>query len=101
MTLIARLVRLAAAIVVLIILAAILLRVLSANPGNSIVRAIHDAGQALVGPFKDVFSIKNPKASIAANWGLAAAIYLIVGGFVASLIARAAPRGVHPARPVA
>jgi hypothetical protein len=76
---IARLVRLAAAIVVVIIVAAILLRVLSANPTNSIVRDIHDAGQTLVGPFKTLFHIKDPKVSIAVNWGVAALVYLIVG----------------------
>lgn len=100
MTLIARLVRLVTAIVVLIILAAIVLRLLGANPSNSIVRGIHDAGRALVGPFHNVFTIKDPKASIAANWGLAAAVYLIVGSFIASLISRLAPAGVHPSRPV-
>jgi hypothetical protein len=98
---IARLVRLIVGLVVLVIVAAILLKVASANPGNAIVSDIHDAGKALVGPFKDVFSIKNPKTSIAANWGLAALVWLVVGGFIASLIARAAPTGVHPSRPVA
>ena len=97
----ARLVRVAAGIVVALIVAAILLRVLSANPANSIVRDIHDAGSTLVGPFKDVFSIKRPKVSIAVNWGLAAVIYLLVGGLIASLIARAAPRPVVPTQPTA
>jgi hypothetical protein len=89
---IARLVRLAAAIVVVIIVAAILLRVLSANPTNSIVRDIHDAGQTLVGPFKTLFHIKDPKVSIAVNWGVAALVYLIVGSIIAGLIVRIAPR---------
>jgi hypothetical protein len=89
---IARVVRLVAGVVALIIVAAILLRVFSANPANSIVKDIHDAASTLVGPFKDVFNIKNPKVSIAVNWGLAAIVYLIVGGIVASWIARIAPR---------
>ena len=92
MIVISRIVRLIVAVIVLLIVAAILLRVLSANPANSIVKDIHDAGRALVGPFKDVFSIKKPNVSIAVNWGLAAIVYLIVGGFIASLIARIAPR---------
>src|SRR5437588_13091783 len=96
MLLIARLVRLVVAIAVLLIIAAILLRVLGANAGNSIVRDVHDAGRALVGPFNNVFSIKNPKVSIAVNWGLAAVLWLVVGGFIASLISRAAPRGTPP-----
>lgn len=97
---IARLVRLLVGLVVLVIAAAIVLRVASANSGNVIVRDIHDVGKVLVGPFKDVFSLKNPKASMAANWGLAALVWLVVGGFIARLIARAAPRGVHRSEPV-
>lgn len=89
---IARLVRLATALVVLLIVAAIVLRVASANQSNTIVKDIHDGARALVGPFKNVFSIRNPKDSIAANWGLAAAVYLVVGLFVAGLITRVAPR---------
>jgi hypothetical protein len=97
---IARLVRLIAGLVALVIVVAIVLRVASANAGNVIVRDIHDVGQTLVGPFHNVFSLKNPKASIAANWGLAAVVWLIVGSVIASLIARISPRGVHPSRPV-
>ncbi len=94
MVTIARIVRLLVAIAAAIIVAAILLRVLDANSANAIVRHIHDAGQTLVGPFKNLFSIKNPKLSIVVNWGLAAVAWLIVGGFIARLIARAAPGGV-------
>lgn len=97
---IARLIRLIVGIAALIIVVAIVLRVASANQGNVIVRDIHDVGKVLVGPFKNIFSIKNPKADMAANWGLAALVWLIVGGFIASLIARIAPRGVHPSDPV-
>jgi hypothetical protein len=101
MVAISRLVRLIVGLVVLIIVAAIVLRVAGANPGNVIVKDVHDVAKALVGPFKNVFTVKNPKASIAANWGLAAVVWLVVGGLIANLIARVAPRGVHPARPVA
>jgi hypothetical protein len=97
---IARLVRLVAAIVVLVIVAAIILRVAGANAGNSIVHDIHSAGSTLAGPFKNVFTLKNPKANMAVNWGLAAVVYMVIGGVIARLIARIAPRGVHPARPV-
>jgi hypothetical protein len=89
---IARLVRLITWCVVLVIVAGIVLRLLSANQGNVIVRDIHDAGAWLVGPFKNVFSLKHAKANLAANWGLAAVVYLIVGSVIASLIARLAPR---------
>jgi hypothetical protein len=97
---IARLVRLAAALVVFVIVVAIVLRVVGANPANSIVSDIHDAGRTLVGPFKSVFTIKNAKTDLAVNWGVAAIVYLIVGGLLARLIARAAPRGLPPRKRV-
>jgi hypothetical protein len=75
-------------LVILLILAAIALRVLDANASNSLVSAIHDGGRALVGPFHDVFQEHNPKVAIALNWGLAAFVYLIVGSFLVRTIAR-------------
>ena len=92
----ARVVRLIAGVVALIIVAGILLRVFDANMSNTIVRDVHDAAAWLVGPFKNLFSIKNPKVSIAVNWGLAAIVYYAVGHFIARLLARAAAprRGV-------
>lgn len=88
--LVARLIRLVAFVIAAIIVAAILLRVLDANASNQVVKAIHDAGKALVGPFKDLFKISNPKTAIAVNWGIAAALYAIVGSVIASFVARAA-----------
>jgi hypothetical protein len=93
---VARLVRLAAALVVLVIAVAIVLRVAGANPANSVVSDIHDAGRALVGPFKNVFTIKNAKVDLAVNWGVAAIVYLIAGGLLAGLITRVRPRGLPP-----
>jgi len=97
---IARLIRTIAGIVAALIVAAILLRLLGANPHNVIVSDIHDAGQALVGPFKGLFSISGAKASMAVNWGIAAVVYLFAGHLVARAIAYAVPRGGW-ARPVA
>jgi hypothetical protein len=77
-----------------VIVAAIILKIAGANPANVIVRDIHDVGKVLVGPFHNVFTIKNPKTSIAANWGLAAVVWLVVGSVIASLLARLAPRPV-------
>jgi hypothetical protein len=96
----ARLVRLVAGIVFLILVAAILLRVFGANPGNTIVSDVHSAGRWLAGPFRNVFSIKNPKESIALNWGLAAVIYLLVGHLIASLLARMGAGGFRRTQPV-
>ncbi|HEV3128374.1 MAG TPA: hypothetical protein VGY32_05295 [Solirubrobacteraceae bacterium] len=102
----ARAVRLVAGIVVATIVVAVILRLLDANAGNQIVSAIHDAGASLVGPFSDVFSVKGPKLHMAVNWGLAALIYSVVGGFIASFAARGAAasyarrRGFGRTRPV-
>ena len=98
---ISRLVRLLVSLVVLVIVVGGVLFVLGANESNTIVHAIHSLASTLVGPFKNVFSINgHPKATLAANWGLAAIVWLVVGHLIASLIARMAPRGVHPSRPV-
>jgi hypothetical protein len=86
--LLARLVRLITSIVVAVIVAGILLVVLEANMSNSIVSNINDAARWLVGPFENVFSLSNPKTEVAVNWGLAAVVYSIVGGVIASLLAR-------------
>jgi len=98
----ARAVRLVVGIVVLVIVVGGILFVLSANPSNAMVHDIHDAASVLVGPFRNVFSISgHPNETLVANWGLAAIVYLIVGGLIAGLIARTAPRGVRRrARPL-
>ncbi len=88
MLLLARLVRLVTGVVVTIIVAGILLVVLDANMSNTIVSNVNDAAKWLVGPFKDVFSLSNPKTEVAVNWGLAAVVYAIAGGIIASLLAR-------------
>ncbi len=91
----ARVVRLIAGVVFVIIVAGILLRVFDANMSNTIVRDIHDAAAWLVGPFKNLFSFKNPKVTIAVNWGIAAVVYYAIGHIIARLLARASgPRGV-------
>lgn len=90
----ARLVRLAAGIAVGILLAAILLRVLGANPSNDVVSAIHDAGRWLAGPFRDVFSIHDAKLRIVVNWGLAAVVYAAAAAVIAGVLVRGS--GVGP-----
>jgi hypothetical protein len=100
---VAHLIRAVTGLVVLVIVVGILLFVLSANPHNAIVSDIHDAAKWLVGPFQNVFSVKGAKLDLALNWGLAALIYAVVGGFLAGVVARGAPRarGYGRVRPVA
>jgi uncharacterized protein involved in cysteine biosynthesis len=87
--LLARVVQLVVSVVVLIIVAGILLVVLKANPSNSIVSQVHDWARWLAGPFDGIFGFRNARVAIAVNWGIAAVVYLFVGGLIARLIGRA------------
>lgn len=95
----ARLVGLITTVVVVVIVAAIVLRWLNANPSNTIVNDIHSVASTLVGPFKNMFSFNNPKVSMTVNWGIAALVYAIVGGFIARVLASAAPTGLGQVDP--
>jgi hypothetical protein len=81
-----RAVQLVVSIVVLIIVAGILLVVLKANPANSIVSEVHNWARWLAGPFGGMFSFHSANTAIAVNWGIAAVVYLLVGGLIARLI---------------
>jgi hypothetical protein len=84
--LLVRVVQLVVSIVVLIIVAGILLVLLKANPANSIVSEVHSWARWLAGPFDGMFSFRSANTAIAVNWGIAAVVYLIVGGLIARLI---------------
>ncbi|HLM25883.1 MAG TPA: hypothetical protein VK304_02835 [Thermoleophilaceae bacterium] len=86
--LLARLVMLITWLVVAVIVIAILLVVLGANESNTIVQAVQDAAKFLVGPFETIFSFSNHKTEVAVNYGLAAAVYFIVGSLIARLLRR-------------
>jgi hypothetical protein len=87
-SLLARVVHLIVGIIVVIIVAGILLVVLKANLTNGVVSEIHDWARTLVGPFNGMFSFHSANVAIAVNWGIAAAVYLFVGGLIARLIGR-------------
>jgi hypothetical protein len=89
--LIGRLIAVAAAILAAIIALGIVLYVLGANPSNGIVRFIHDLAHTLVGPFNGMFTLSDPKATLAVNWGIAMVVYLIVGWALNRLFTRVAP----------
>ena len=90
MLLLARMVKLAATLVAGVIVVGILLHVFDANSSNAIVSLVYDICRPLVAPFKNLFSLNNPKVQIAVNWGIAAAIYALVGAVIARLLAGAA-----------
>ena len=99
MLFLARIVRLAAMIVAGILVAGILLFVLGANQSNDIVSAVMDAGRWLAGPFDGLFSLDSAKWELAVNWGIAAAVYSLIGNVIAGLLVRASVAGrEHRAR---
>jgi hypothetical protein len=81
-----RLVRLIVGIVVVIIVAGIALVLLKANATNAIVVDVHDTARWLVGPFDGIFSFHSARVALAVNWGIAAVVYVIVGGLIARLL---------------
>jgi hypothetical protein len=87
----AGLVDLLVAIVAVIIIGGILFVVLKANPDNSIVSAFHDAAKFLVGPFDGMFKPHDHRAAVAVNWGIALAVYVVVGRMLASFLRRVGP----------
>lgn len=98
----ARLIRAATSVVVALIVIAIILKVVSANPHNVIVSDIHDAGHWLTGPFHNIFTVTGANLNLALNWGLAALVYALAGGALATLVARGAGQfRFSRARPVA
>jgi hypothetical protein len=98
LSLIAGLIRLVVAVVVAIIVIGIVLAVFEANPANDIVQAVDDAASFLARPFEGLFDLDSAKWQKALNWGIAALVYAIVGGFVASLIGRAGGAARRPLR---
>jgi len=92
MVMLARMVRMLTTAVVAVIVIGIVLHVLDANAGNAFVSAVHDVSGWLVTPFKGIFSFKDNDLQIAVNWGLAALVYAIVGGFLSRVLANAALR---------
>ena len=98
---VARLIRTVAGIVAAIIVVAILLHVFSANPHNTVVSDIHDAGAWLASPFRHLFSLNSAKGTMALNWGIAAVVYLAIAHVLAALIMRAPRRSYGRMRPVA
>jgi hypothetical protein len=85
---VARIVSLITSVVVGLIVIGIVLVLLEANRDNAIVDWLVNAAHWLVGPFDNVFQPDGQKVRVAVNWGLAAVLYAIVGGFLARLLRR-------------
>ena len=84
---VARVIGAITAIVTLILLIGIALVLLKANQSNEIVGAIRDAASWLAGPFEGMFSFDKQRTETAVNWGVAAAVWFVVGRLLARVIA--------------
>lgn len=93
MFLLARMIKLAAALVVGVIVAGILCHVLGANASNGVVSTIYDIDRVLVSPFSGLFSLSDHKLEIAVNWGIAAVVYAIAAALLVRLIVAASAAG--------
>jgi hypothetical protein len=85
---VARIVSLITSIIVGLIVLAIVLVLLEASRKNGIVDWLVGAGDWLSQPFHQIFSLDSNKATVAVNWGLAALVYGLIGGFIARLLRR-------------
>jgi hypothetical protein len=85
---VARVVRLITSVIVGLIVIGIVLVLLEANRDNAIVDWLVGAGDYLSQPFHGIFSPDGRKAQVAVNWGLAAAVYALVGGLIARMLRR-------------
>jgi hypothetical protein len=84
--LLARAIRLATSVIVLIVALGIVFFVLGANPTNAIVSHVHDWARSLAGPFDGMFHLHGPKTTLAVNWGIAVVVWLVIGSLLARLM---------------
>jgi hypothetical protein len=73
---------------VLVLLLGMLLSFAGANPDNDIIHTIMRAGTWLASPFHDVFLDSDPDRQLYVNWGIAAAVYLLIGRALSWLVRR-------------
>jgi hypothetical protein len=85
-----------ATLIALLIVLAIVLRDVDANPRNTIVKGIHEGGNFFAGAFTGLITFKgHAKRELTVDWGIAAVVYLVVGALVASWIARIGRSGLR------
>lgn len=75
-----------ATFVALVLVLGALLTTLGANEDNTIVSGVLGLADRFEGPFADMFTFDDAKRQVLVNWLIAAAVYLVVGRFVARLI---------------
>ena len=87
-SLLSQLILAVAGVIAAIIVVAIVLVLLKANPDNAIVDAFRETGRFFAQPFDTMFELEKRRTEIAVNWGIAAAVYLTVGVVIARIVAR-------------
>jgi hypothetical protein len=83
---VARLIRVVAGIVALIIALGIVFVALKASPSNTIVSHVHDWGQCLTTPFHNMFHVRGARGTLALNWGIAILVYLAVAWLITRML---------------
>lgn len=84
----ARVIALVADVAAFLIVLWILLWLLDANQGNSLVAFVHDCADWLAGWSYDLFTFDRDWVQVVIGYGLAAALYLFIGHAVAGRLAR-------------
>ena len=72
-------------LIALIILLHLAFVLLEANPHNPLVNFIADLANWFSWLFRDMFRIDDPKVRAVVNYGLAALVYLAIGGAISGL----------------
>jgi hypothetical protein len=75
-------------LIALLIIIYIVFVVFEANGDNAVVSFFADAAKFFVGPLDGLFTPERRKLEVGINYGIAAALYLIVGRIVASVLSR-------------
>ena len=78
-----RIISIIVSLVVGVLLLGIALVFFKANRSNEIVDFILDVGRFLAGPFDNIFNPGGHRLDVAVNWGLAALVYGLIGGWIA------------------
>ena len=73
-------------IIALILILHIVLVLADASTTSTIVKDIASLASTLAWGFKHLFSFSSPKTTVLANYGLAALVYLAIGGILGRLI---------------
>lgn len=79
-SLIAHVISIVFGLIALIILLHLAFVLLEANAGNPLVSFIADLANWFSWLFRDMFTIDDPKVRAVVNYGLAALVYLLIGG---------------------